>query len=186
MQTFTLDPGSWRSARIFGRNPLLRRSDRIEALVMLVALLVSLIAIPVAGVVGLVTYGARDRVYMQEAHERHPVLATVGDTWVEDLGVTVVQAKWPAAAGERVGPLQLTGRVKTGDRVEIWVDKRGDPVVPPTPAWLAVGEGVGIAVVTALAVGVGMAAVVAAVRSRLDRARDAAWERDIRCLAEAS
>ncbi len=61
METFTLDPRCWRIARIFGRNPLLPRADRIETLVVLVALVVSLLAIPIAGVVGGVTYGARDR-----------------------------------------------------------------------------------------------------------------------------
>lgn len=186
METFTLDPRCWHIARIFGRNPLLRRADRIEALVMLVALIASLVAIPVAGVVGGVTYGARDRLYTQEAHERHTVMATVTDARVEDMGITVVQAKWPVAAGQRTGALQLSDQVKAGESVEIWVDKDGNPVVPPTPAWLAVGEALGMAAVTLLAVGVGMAALVAAVRSRLDRARDAAWEREIRCLADAS
>ncbi len=186
MERFTIDPRRWRIARIFGRNPLLRRADRIEALVMLVALVASLIAVPVAGVVGAVTYGARDRLYTQEAHERHRVRATVADIWVEDLGMAVVQAKWPVAAGERSGTLQLTDQVKPGESVEIWVDNDGNPVIAPTPTWLAVGEAVGTAVVTLLAVGVGMAAFVAAVRSRLDRARYAAWERDIRWLAEAS
>ncbi len=185
MQMF-LDPHCGRIARVFGGNPLLRRTDRIEAVVMLVALLAFLAAIPIAGVVGFVTYGARDRVYVQEAHERHRVVATVAETWAGDLGVTIVQAKWPAPAGERVGTLQLAGRVKAGDSAQIWVDNDGKPVVPPTPTWLAVGEGVGTTAVALLAVGVGMVALVATVRSRLDRIRDAAWERDLRCLAEAS
>lgn len=184
MEMFTVDPRRWRIARIFGRNPLLRRADRIEALVMLVALVASLCAIPVAGVVGAATYGARGRLYTQEAHERHHVTATVTDARAEDLGATLVQAKWPVTAGERTGTLQLGDQVKAGQSVEIWVDKDGNPVTSPTPAWLAVGEAVGMAAVTLLAVIVGLAALVAAVRSRLDRARDAAWERDIRCLVD--
>jgi hypothetical protein len=51
METFTFDPRGWRIACIFGRNPLLRRADRIEAVVMLVALVASIVAIPVVGVV---------------------------------------------------------------------------------------------------------------------------------------
>lgn len=186
METFTFDPRRWRIGHVFGRNPLLRRTDRIEALAMLVALVASLVAIPIAGVIGTMTYGARDRLYTQEAHERHRVMATVADTLVEDWGMTVVQAKWSLPAGDRTGPLVLTAPVKTGDSVEIWVDKDGDPVIPPTPTWLAVVEAVGTAAVALLAVGVGLAALVAVVRSRLDRVRDAAWERDIRCLAETS
>ncbi|OBG61816.1 MULTISPECIES: hypothetical protein [unclassified Mycobacterium] len=186
MDTFTFNPRRWRVARVFGRNPLLRRSDRIEALVVLVALAVSLIAVPVAGVAGAVTYGARDRVYIQEAHDRHRVRATVTDALVEELGVTVVQAKWAGPKGDRVGPLAVSEQAKVDGTVEIWVDADGNPVMPPTPTWLAVAEAVGVAGVTALAVAVAMAVLVAVVRARLDRARDAMWERDIEFLAEAS
>lgn len=186
METFTLDPSRWRIARVFGRNPLLRRADRIESLIMLVALVVSLVAVPVAGVFGAVTYGARDQVYTREAHERHRVMATIIDALVEDLGVVVVQAKWPGPNGERNGPLVVTEQAKVGGTIEMWVDADGNPVDPPSPTWLAVGEAVGVAVVTALAATMTMAALVAVVRSRLDRARDALWERDIKLLAEAS
>ncbi|OBH12159.1 hypothetical protein [Mycobacterium sp. E1747] len=186
MDTFTFNPRRWWVARVFGRNPLLRRSDRIEALVVLVAVAVSLIAVPLAGVAGAVTYGARDRVYTQEAHDRHRVPARVTDALVEDLGVTVVQAKWAGPNGERVGPLAVNEQTKVDGTVEIWVDPDGNPVSPPTPAWLAAAEAVGVAAVTALAVAVAMAALVAVVRARLDRARDARWERDIEFLAEAS
>ncbi|ORB74388.1 Rv1733c family protein [Mycobacterium scrofulaceum] len=186
METFIWDPRCWRVARVFGRNPLLRRADRIEALVVLVAVAVSLLAVPVAGIVGAVTYGARERAYTQEAHQRHRLMATVVDARPEDLGVTVVQAKWPGPRGERGGTLETAEHAKVGGTVEIWVDAAGNPVVPPTPTWLAAGEAVGVAVVAALGVAMAMAAVVALVRSQLDRNRDALWERDIEFLAEAS
>ncbi|WP_082956121.1 hypothetical protein [Mycobacterium sp. E3339] len=186
MEAFTLDPRCWRVARVFGRNPLLRRSDRIEAMVVLVAIAVSLLGVPVAGVIGATTYGARDKVYTQEARERHRVVATVDEARAEDFGVTVAQAKWPGPNGERGGTLELSERVQAGGTVDIWVDGDGNPVVPPPPTWLAAAEAVGVAVVAALGVTMAMAALVAVVRSRLDRARDALWERDIELLAEAS
>jgi hypothetical protein len=184
METFTLDPRCWYVGRIFGRNPLIRRADRIEALVTLVALVVSLVAIPVTGVAAAMTYGARDRLYAQEAHERHAVLATVTDIGSSRSGTTVVQARWPAAGGERTGPLELSTSAKVGDRTEIWVDNAGNPVAQPTPTWQAVGDAVATAEATLLMVGIGMTSLVAGVRSRLDRARDAQWEREIRCLQE--
>jgi hypothetical protein len=184
METFTLDPRCWRIARIFGRNPLLRRADRIEALVMLVALVVALVAIPVVGVVGAVAYGTRDRLYTQEAQERHRVMATVADARFGDSGRTVVQARWPTAAGEGTGTLELAAPITVGESTEIWVDQDGKPAFPPTPTWHAVGDAVGAALVVLLVVGVGMASLVAAVRSRLNRARDAQWEREIRCLVD--
>jgi len=112
METFTLDPRCWRIGRIFGRNPLLRRADRVEALVMLVALVVSLVAIPVAGGAGAVVYVARDSRYAQEARERHAVIATITDTGMDGSGTTVVQARWPVATGQRTGPLELTTAAK--------------------------------------------------------------------------
>ena len=184
METFTVDPRCWRIGRIFGRNPLLRRADRIDALVMLVAFVVSLVAIPVAGVAGAVVYGACDSRYAQEAHERHTVMATVADAGIDGSGANGVRARWPVEAGERTGALQLTTQAKVGERIEIWVDKDGNPVVPPTPTWHAVGDAVGMALAILLIVGVGMSSFVAGVRSRLDRARDAQWAREIRCLED--
>ncbi len=184
METLTLDPRRWRIARIAGRNPLLRRTDRVEALVVLVALLASLLAIPLTGVVGAAVYGARERLYIQEANERHRVTATVTDALLEDSGTTVVQAKWPGPAGERTGTLELATSAKAGQLFEIWVGKDGKAAFPPTPRWHAVLDAFGVAGVALLIVGFALASLVAAVCSRLNRARDAAWEREIRSLVE--
>ena len=184
METFTLDPRCWRVGRIFGRNPLLRCADRIEALVTLVALVVSLVAIPVAGVAGAVVYSARDSRYAQDAHERHAVMATVTNTGIDGAGTTAVQARWPVAAGERTGSLQLATAAKVGDRSEIWVDRDGNPVAPPIPTWYALGDAYGAALAILVFVGVTMTSLVTGIRSRLDRARDAQWERELRCLQE--
>jgi len=184
MDTFTLDPRCWRIGRIFGRNPLIRRADRIEALVTLVALIVSLVAIPVAGVAALLVYNARGSRYAQETDERHTVAATVLESETDAAGSTVVQARWPVATGERTGPLQLTREAKVGQHIEIWVDTGGDPVAPPTPTWHAVGDAYGTALAILLCMGVTMTSFVTGVRSRLDRACDAQWDREIRCLQD--
>lgn len=175
MDTYTLDPRCWRIGRIFGRNPLLRRSDRVEALVAVVVLVVSLVAIPVAGVVGAVVYGARDRQYIQQARDRYAVTATVTDTAVDGSGATVL-ARWPVAAGEHIGPVHHSTAAKVGDRIQIWLDKDGNPVAPPTPTWHAGGDAVAAVMAPLLIVFFGMTSFVTRVRSRLDRARDAQWE----------
>ncbi len=184
METFTINPRRWPVARIFGRNPLLRRADRIEAMVTVVALLASLVAIPVAGVVGAVAYGARAHLYAQEAHERHLVTGTVADARRAGFGTTVVQARWPVAAGERTGTVQLSAPAEAGERIDLWVDKDGKPSLPPTPTWHAVADAVGIAGAIALLAALGIAVFVAGVRSRLDRKRDAQWDRAIRSLVD--
>jgi hypothetical protein len=187
METFTLDPRCWQIGRVFGLNPLLRRTDRIEALLMLFALGALLVAIPVAGVVGATVYGARDRLYTQEAHARHTVIAMVVDTNAaldQGSGTVLVQARWPVAAGERTGSFEHTKPVKAGERIQIWVDTDGNLAARPTPSSYAVSDAVAATMATLLIVSFAMAALVGAVRSRLGRAHDAAWEREIRCLQE--
>jgi len=142
------------------------------------------VAIPVAGVAALLVYNARGSRYAQETDERHTVAATVLESETDAAGSTVVQARWPVAAGERTGPLQLTREAKVGQHIEIWVDTGGDPVAPPTPTWHAVGDAYGTALAILLCMGVTMTSFVTGVRSRLDRACDAQWDREIRCLQD--
>ncbi len=177
MDTFTLDPRCWWIGRIFGRNPLLRRADRIEALVMLGALVAALVAIPVVGVVGVAVYSARDSRYAQEAHERYAVVATI--IGIDGSDTTVAQARWPVVVGERTGKIPLTTAAKVGDRIEIWVDKDGNPVAAPTPTSRAVLDAVAAGEAVLLLVAVGMTSLVTGVRSRLDQARDAQWEYEL-------
>ena len=182
METFTLDPRVGWIGRIFGRNPLLRRADRIEALVTLIAVVVTLVGVPVAGVVGMVVYGARESRYVQEAHERQAVTATV--TGIDRSDTSVVQARWPLAVSERSGVALLTTTAKVGDHVEIWVDSDGEPAPPPTPTWHAVADAVGATEGVLILVAAGMILLVGCVRSRLDRVRDAQWDCELRSLED--
>ena len=150
----------------------------------MVALVGTLIAVPIVGVAGATVYSARERLYAQEAHERHAVVAKVADSAIDGSGWTYTQASWPVATGERTGSLQLNTAAKVGERIGIWVDEDGNPVAPPTPTWHAVGDAVATAEATLLIVGVAMTSLIAGVRSRLDRARDAQWEYEIRYLQE--
>lgn len=184
MEPFMLDPRCWRIARIFGRNPLLRRVDRIEAMVVLLATVVSLVAIPIAGVAGTAVYGSRHSQYEQEANQRHEVMATVTATGKDHVNAAAVQASWPAAGGHRSGPVRVAGDAKVGQHIRIWIDENGNPADPPTPAWraltVALATGLAIVLATALA----SAALATGIRARLDRARDVQWEREIRYFQE--
>lgn len=187
MDTYTLDPRCWRVGRIFGRNPLIRRSDRIEALARLVAQVVFLVTIPLAGIAGGVVYGARDSRCAQEAHDRHTIVAVVTgvtSTGLDGSDPSIVQAKWPGTEGELSGPLRVRGPAKVGDSFQTWVNANGTPVAAPTPAWRAVADAAATVEATLLIVGFGLLTLVAGVRSRLDRARDAEWDREIACLTE--
>jgi hypothetical protein len=199
METFTIDPRRWWMFRIFSRNPLLRSTDRIEMLVIVLAIAVSLAAAPIAGAVGSAVYGARHHFYAQEAQTRHAVTATVIDTSINDRtaidsrasverssGSVGVQATWPDGKGLRTGLLQSDKPVKVGQPVKIWVDNSGTNVGPPTPASRAGADAFGIGWGIWFSVSLVAASLAALTLTRLQRTRDAQWEREIACLdAEA-
>jgi hypothetical protein len=79
LDTFTVRLPRWPIFGLFRRNPLIRASDRFEALVMALAVMVSLLAVPVAAAVGTAVHDSRRDVYAQQHHTRHLVIATITD-----------------------------------------------------------------------------------------------------------
>ena len=73
MQTFTIGLGRGWWVRLLGRNPLVRTSDRIEVMVLGLAVLLTVVAVPIAGAIGTSVYDAHTRVYAEEAQTRHQV-----------------------------------------------------------------------------------------------------------------
>jgi hypothetical protein len=66
----------------------------------------------------------------------------------------------------------------------IWVDGAGDSVDPPAPTSRAAEDAIAVAYVAWQTVALTMAGLVCWGRAHLDRRRDSAWERDIRCLID--
>jgi hypothetical protein len=101
MQTFTIGIGHRWWAQVFRRNPLVRHSDRIEALVRGFAVVVVVVAIPVALAIGTSVHDGRTRVYAEESRSRHQVTATAverGEVVVEYRGVSfMARATWSAS-----------------------------------------------------------------------------------------
>jgi hypothetical protein len=190
MQAFTFNMTRWRTIRAFGRNPLVRISDRIEAMVVVSAVTISILAAPVAGAIGTAVYDARSRVYAEEAHTRQPMTAIVTTTKHSAAVVrpytntTVVHVRWRVAGIERDDTFASKDAVAVGDRIVIWVNGTGERVQPPTPASQAVTEAVWVGVPLWLVVMGVAAALIAVVRWRLDCRHDTDWEREIRELAD--
>ena len=64
---------------LFGRNPLVRTSDWVEALVLVLTVFVSLLAVPIACAVGTAVHDSHQQLYAEQAQTRHNVTATVTD-----------------------------------------------------------------------------------------------------------
>jgi hypothetical protein len=179
----------WWVLRACGRNPLVRRIDRLELLIVALGILVVVVAAACAGALGTAVHDARSRVYIAQAQTRHTVTARAIDDSTVVLGVddnmaTRVNARWQVNGTEHTGSLDWDDAVKTGDSLTIWVDRNGDRVDAPTPISQAGADAVGVAYVAWQSVALAAAGLICWGRSCLDRRRDSAWERDIRCLID--
>jgi hypothetical protein len=187
METFTLALGGW-IGRAFGRNPLVRTGDRIEAMLLMLAVTAALIAAPIAGAIGTAVYDTRSHEYAEQAMSRHTVAAKA----IEDSTTSVrpnsdtitVAIRWRIDGIEHTGSVALDQTVQAGDSLTIWVDRDGNYVAPPTPASQAGSYAVGIGVLTWLGAVVATVTFTALLRSRLNRLRSAKWDREFKTLAD--
>jgi hypothetical protein len=188
MESFVTWPTTWPVLRLFSRNPLIRTSDRIDAAVATLAVVVVVIAAACAGALGTMVYDVRAHTYLEQAHTRHPVAAIA----VEDSKTTVtpetttstVHARWQVNGTERAEVLGCDEDVKAGDPLQVWIDDHGNRVDPPTSIACAGIDAIAVAIAAWLSVVLAVTLVVAAARIHTNRTRDAQWEREIRCLVD--
>ena len=181
----------WWVLRACGRNPLVRGIDRLELLIIALGILAVLVAAAVAGALGTAVHDARSRGYIAQAQARHVVTARAMEDSslvlrVDDNTATRVTARWQVNGTEHTSVLDWDHAVKSGDPLTIWVDRDGSHVDAPAPTSQAAAEAVGIAYTAWQTVTLVVTVLVYAARSHLDRRRDSAWERDIRCLINGS
>ena len=186
MQTFTVDPRRWWIGRLFGRNPLLRPGDRIEVLAIVLAFVVSLTAIAVAGAVGAEVHNAERDADAKQLQTHHLMSASITEvssaTNFDGTEMRVVRADWTAGNRSHTDLLQWSDNVKVGDLIQIWVDDGGNHADIPAPA-RPVLDAFAIAGSIVLLVGVSLTSMLALLHWRLQRVRDAQWDREIRSLA---
>jgi hypothetical protein len=191
METFQL---SWPRPlrRLFGRNLLLRGIDRIEALILVLAVAFSVVAAPFAAATGTAVYDSRRQVYAEQADNRHSVSATVVEAKATRDGqpkpgpnrqlprdTGTVQARWFAAGTEHTGTVTAPSTAETGDSIEIWVDHSGKHVGTPQATSRAAVEAVSAAVAVWFSVAAAAAVLFAGTRALCDRFRIIGWQRDI-------
>jgi hypothetical protein len=178
--------------RAFGDNPLLRWTDRLEAGVVLAAIVLALVMVPLCMAESAHVYRSHAKTYAAQASTRHMVTATVaateGPARQPHTTSSAVLAVWSVGAdGARGGEAQVdhadwvtTERtVSDGDQIPLWLDDAGALVDPPTPlvqaGFDAIGAGVGVWGLTLLA----LVACVTVVRSPLNRLRQGRLDREI-------
>jgi hypothetical protein len=186
METSTLSLGRSWIIRAVGRNPLVRFSDRLEAVVLVLVFATALVVTPVAGAIGSAVYEGRAGLYAEQAQTRHTLAATA----IEDSTVIVarydeafrVNVRWLANGVENFGSLDLTYQTKAGDQLDVWVDATGDQVAPPTPTWRAGIDAMFAGAGAWLIAMAGVTGLSMLVRWWLTRRRYSGWERKWQAL----
>jgi uncharacterized membrane protein len=167
----------------FGRNPLRRRVDRLESVLLLSILLAALLAIPGAAVLGTTV---RDRAESTAAQQRM-VLHQVDARTLEDTAQTVPSSPGEVTSRVRIAWVDTSGSVqegwadvligtRAGTIVTIWLDRTGAVArAPREPAdSTALGTAVGVGVL--MIVWPALWGLFSLARRRLDRRRAQAWE----------
>lgn len=172
--------------RLFNRAPLVRPTDRIEALVVALALVGVLLAMPVAAAIGTAVYDARSHRYEEQALTSHSVSATITEIPqtppLSRTGMVTVPVQWWDAGTPHTGLAQAPASAALGDQVDLWVDATGARTFPPPPTARAAVEGVAAAVGIWVSVAAGAAIVASVVQLVCDRIRFAAWQHDLDSL----
>lgn len=175
--------------RALGSNPLIRRSDRLEALVFLGVLVVALLAIPFATNIGRQTFDGYMQTVSEQADTRHSIEATVLDGSTSVLtdfeGPTPVRVQWPEGDELRTEYVFSPGIVKAGDSMTIWVDDEGKVVTAPHTATDAQVSAIGAGMTIWISVVAFGAMAAFGVRRGLDRSRDRGWDREVDAIRAA-
>lgn len=166
--------------RLWGANPIVRRVDRVEALVIGLAVIAAVIALPACVWLGGRLLRDHQNIHA-DSRPPHTVAAVALTKSTAQPGkfanIASVQARWVADSTVRVAVVRVDRPLAAGDRFDMWVDAGGAPTNAPGSPSRAAMEATSLAGgawMFAAAASAGLS--VAASRVAAHR-RDAAWDR---------
>ncbi|TCO20393.1 hypothetical protein EV652_112139 [Kribbella steppae] len=169
----------------FGRNRLRRRVDRIESMLFLGAVVLALLAVPIAAGVGSSVGNSLEHSAAQRRAELRQVIAVALEDAPLAIGVapgqatSTVRVGWEDGIGHRRQAMASVAiGTKIGAEVIVWLDRSGAVVAPPKQPGngTAVGSVVGLSVV--MATWLLLCGLFRLARVPLDRRTARDWERE--------
>jgi hypothetical protein len=159
-------------------NPLMRFPDRLLAVLRILAVLICLAVIPLAGAVGTDTYTSTAEQIRSDNAAKVLVTATVtaepsygGDGRHRDA---TVQWNHDGRTATATAPVPRTA--SRGDQVTIWLGPDGTPAAPPAPYGRATARGIIAAAYVLVGTWLGAVLIVQAADWWLLRRHGARWE----------
>ena len=166
-------------------NPLARAADRAEAIARVLLTAVWLCAIPVMIIVASSVWHsvsvAAESAQQSRIATTAQLLEDAPAMTTDDQGVVAYQlvqvaARWVAPDGsERTGTVPAAGG-RSGERIEVWVDRSGEITPAPVPLSTSAVLIITVTVGAVLAWGALLMAAQFLIRGRLDRRRIAGWD----------
>ncbi|MHA0286261.1 Rv1733c family protein [Mycobacterium sp. C3-094] len=174
-------------SRLSGHHPLVRFSDRVEAIGLLVVIAAALFALSPADSVRTSVQEQFSQSFAAQRAERRPVEAIVtGDSRVTAQvydNPYLTPIRWQVDGIAHTDEVR-TAKMTAGEHLTIWVDAAGNRRAAPMTDRDAAVQ----AVIAAAAVWFTLAGSAlggwAVLRMRLDRRRHADWDRDLRRLTD--
>lgn len=169
-----------------GRNPLIRRSDRVQSRVRSTVVTLMIIMLPLSVWFGMSTLSTQqDRVHSQQ-FSRHSVTATTtsdaaaGSPLVQSDFSTqssaTVEATWTYEGVDHTDQISVTTGSPAGTEVPIWVDNGGAHSTQPISSGDAVAAALFTGIGSLFAMSLILYGIYAALRFHLDSKRDADWD----------
>jgi hypothetical protein len=167
------------------RNPLARRWDRIEAVLVLVLIAVATLALPIAVAAASSTFADQMAMSAEQAASRQQVTATLsqGSRAMSPIGgdpsqtTTTANASWTSLDGvARTGVITVPTGTLSGSTTQIWIDGSGSQTSAPLTSADATATAVLAGVFTELGALVSLTGLYVSGRLLLDRRRTRHWD----------
>ncbi|WP_147397296.1 Rv1733c family protein [Amycolatopsis panacis] len=167
-------------------SPLRRTVDRLESLLVAVAILLALAAVPFAVAAGRAVSTGVQHTAAAQAAASTPVAATPVQKALNVPPVPTtrpVPVVWTLPDGSvHSGQVEMNVGTSAPTTVTIWVDRQGRQVSPPVGTDQAGRRGTVVGILTELAVILALTGLVALLRWPLNRHRAAGWENEWRIV----
>lgn len=170
------------------RGSVARPSDRLQGGLLALVVLLALVALPAAASVGSETFARQQAQSAQELAERTLVTATlladgpeinVNSRTGSLGGGAPTEATWVLPDGtRRVGQVVAGEGTLKGHRLDVWVDRDGNPVDPPLSSAAVVIDAAGVGLGLWLAALILLAVAYRLSVFSLDRFRYARWQQE--------
>ncbi|MFX0573678.1 hypothetical protein [Nocardia nepalensis] len=189
----TLPVRIWRM-QPWNPSPLMRGSDRVQGIVRILAVLVLLIAVPIAAAAGTAAYGTAAARIRAENASKIAVTATITGSParvaapVVDRNGSMVdhfqaQVSWTRDGKSATAIVGVPDNAQPGQPAPIWLGPDGLPTTAPQRSSTAAVHGVGVGAAVLLEIWLGVAALLCATAWALDHHRHTRWDREWRQLA---